>query len=552
MKKVTSIKFGVRLDELTDEQLTCLYEKNKLWNALVEIDRYNREQYNNLIDSHKEVAPLVDEEESLKACLAILYEDKKKTRSSTKGNKQDKEFDDKIKPLKIELAELYKKLKKIKLKARKELKKELDIISTEHFEYVKKAKQCTPLWHPNTADVGFIRYPASRSKAMKEGTLLRYKHFDRTGNFYLSFPKVTETNFEKITSGLCPQFHVTCAKTKYNRFKFAYDRIDKDYKYITGSIALHREVPEDYMIKEAKVSVKKISGKIKAYLVMTLINEEADEFWSGSNMACGINFGFRDEGDKGIRVATLVGQDQGEINILRLDRSFVDSMHYANDLQSKLEKSLNEMIPKFKSINFEQAPDEVKDFAERLIKAPKFAGTTFTKLLLTWKLSGWNKEDYWDFESFRSNYNRRNNESISLKTKNLNRRKDQYRKWVKDVCAKYAIIGIDNTDFKEIARVKDSSGAKETKLLNRSRSNRFLVAVSELRNIIETTSIREGCTLTKHKDFNATCSYCALKKSLSFEKGTWNAVCAKCDTHHDVDENASKNILSLAKAAFKE
>ncbi|MBT3516189.1 MAG: transposase, partial [Nitrospina sp.] len=108
-------------------------------------------------------------------------------------------------------------------------------------------------------------------------------------------------------------------------------------------------------------------------------------------------------------------------------------------------------------------------------------------------------------------------------------------------------IAIEKIDLSTFAEVKD----KDNELSDQARSNRFLVAPSELIGAIKNAGHREGIPVIEVNPANTskTCSECgAVNKELGAES---NWTCPSCNAEHDRDQNAAINIARRAEEKLK-
>ena len=146
--------------------------------------------------------------------------------------------------------------------------------------------------------------------------------------------------------------------------------------------------------------------------------------------------------------------------------------------------------------------------------------------------------DWWDRNA------KRYREMHHLRKKTLGWRKEEYRILAAKLVSYGLPIGIEAIDLSEFAEVKD----KDNELSDKARSQRFLVANSELLGEIKNAAQREGVQVPtiNPKNTSKTCSACGkVNKELKAEL-KW--ICPSCGVTHDRDENASVNI---ARAALK-
>ena len=155
----------------------ALDNRHTLWNKLVEIDRNFREKSSQIITPIQSDYQVLDQE--IKNLQDSVKAIKRKTRSTAK--EETRTIQDTIKELKVKRKEAYQEFKRLKHEAIEREKPLLDCLNNERKEQVKQLRSKSGLHGFNFDDVIHNIYDVARVKAMKQGTLLRFKRYSKNG-----------------------------------------------------------------------------------------------------------------------------------------------------------------------------------------------------------------------------------------------------------------------------------------------------------------------------------------------------------------------------------
>ena len=155
----------------------ALDNRHMLWNKLVEIDRNFREKSSQIITPIQSDYQVLDQK--IKNLQDSIKAIKRKTRSTAK--EETRNIQDTIKELKVKRKEAYQEFKRLKHEAIEREKPLLDCLNNERKEQVKQLRSKSGLHGFNFDDVIHNIYDVARVKAMKQGTLLRFKRYSKNG-----------------------------------------------------------------------------------------------------------------------------------------------------------------------------------------------------------------------------------------------------------------------------------------------------------------------------------------------------------------------------------
>lgn len=416
-----------------------------------------------------------------------------------------------------------------------------------------------------TADQIYANFRTARDKAFKENATKRFHPFDGTG--YLQFRcnrKGSNTDGVTVDEFLNADFD--------GYMRFAVQGTDNSKKkprirvkaVLTGGATkankvfhdfdwiYHRPLPPDCQIQNGKILRTRVGDKLKYDLVLTIKVPVSNVIPpSKLNGTIGIDIGFRRSGDT-VLVATVMTDDAAQPPLeVKAPLKIMSALEHVIDLQSELDdaatdlgKAITPLLlanplpddhPKFKLWqSVARRPAHVTLFYE---KAYKFAiwlnrePDTFPKEITDKVFTWWRS------------YSRKYREIHNRRKKQLTHRTHFYRQVAYDLVAQRKLIVLEKIDLSRFAETKD----KDTKLSNKARAQRFLGAVSELRDAIKNAADREGVPYIEVNPayISKTCSACGhLNKDLKAEK-EWG--CPKCGVVHDRDVNAASNLQQMGK-----
>jgi ribosomal protein L37AE/L43A len=309
-------------------------------------------------------------------------------------------------------------------------------------------------------------------------------------------------------------------------------------------------MPDDCRIKLAVVSRKKVGTSFRWAVTFTCTKEtDPVELDQSKALACGINFGWKQAKNGGLRVASIVGSD-GSIEHINLNADIPLELKHVDHLKSDLDTGINEMHTAIKGFAFDY-DDRPKDSTtwktlsesiKRIKKAPKIGSGKLASCVFCWRD---NFPDYEPaflkvFESWRKADKRKREEMDNLRDKVIKRRVDFYRNTAKAIVEKYGMIGLHEFDLRKAAIVKTD---EDNPLHQISRHNRTVAALSELRGWIIKQAAKTGSQIQEVKGpITVICNKCGNAVSKD-DKTDFIWRCDKCSEKWDQDVNAAQNVL---------
>jgi|GEM_PF-1702448 len=545
--------------------IDVLYLRNKLWNSLVELEKAHRERYRTLITgSDDELSKIQARLDQIEAERAELVKRKRQARAMVRSKKVDtSEHDDRIDMLMAERNDLRTKAKDIRLQVKEKVKPAIADLEKERYEAVKHLIHEAGLWWCNSETV-IAAYDLARVKAMKENAELRFRSFDgsgkfavrKTGGFALSDLVSGKLSFARLEALPDANFAHLSERGKRSRARHHLTMTILTYKdesgklcrhEVTWPIILHRPLPPEGMIKFIHVQRKRIGKDFQWTCSITM---EVDEIQKTpidhpSRAACGIDIGYRLVKD-GLRVA-VIADTSGKIDHLTLPQDWIEKMDHVESIQGHLDNSNDLAWGELKALlkSMHDYPESIAESIGRLLKAGDRTPVRGMRAL-HWRLRNEPETmpevlsilDTWEAETCR-----REREMHRLRRKLINRRKDLYRNFAYKVANRYVLIRIRGLSLKKLAAVNLEDGS-DNQMPQAVRNNRTRASLSELTLCLQQAAVKAGADFEKVFDVNSTttCSTCG-NQNLKMDREDIYFRCEKCDTLHDQDENAAKNLL---------
>jgi len=312
--------------------------------------------------------------------------------------------------------------------------------------------------------------------------------------------------------------------------------------FATFSVRLHRPFPEGAIIRWIAVHCRRHASNERWYVDFTISVPEvvrAADDPTAPKGAVGIDVGWRVIGDE-IRVARWSDDSNGE-GELRLPAALIRELRYADTLRALRDEKFNlaigfivgflaevpagVVVPEwFKRERFSQwrSCARLESFV-RYWRSHRFAGDEDLFIAL----EAWRYRDshLWHFE-------------VGQRRKALGQRRDLYRVFASKLAKTYALVVLPKFDRSKIAR-RPNLERPEKHQVEKARSNRHLVATSELEGAIKNACVVE---YVAPENVTLTCSQCQIIQQFDAAKELVHT----CPNGHvwDQDDNAATNILN--------
>ncbi len=326
---------------------------------------------------------------------------------------------------------------------------------------------------------------------------------------------------------------------------------------------MHREIPAGSVVTFVAVSLRKIGPREEWSTELTVRVPDSESCRAASGSAIAIDVGWRLIGDE-IRVASWVATDgaRGELRLSAID---VSAIRKADALQSTRKRNLNEALDRLCSwLRERDMPEWMRtrtrkreyDAEGKEIAKPIPTQAQAIAYISEWRAQGklaalvrtWasnrfdgDAEIFGALESWRYHDFHLWNWEASQRSGALRRRRDLYRRFAREMSDKYQTLVLEDFDLRVFARrAPKESQATENET---ARSNRQLVALSELRLCLSNRFSGERAAKAPSRDTTRRCHVCGLiEKFNAAEERTH-----RCKNGHvwDQDENAAENLLTI-------
>lgn len=577
-KNVKVCSYGARLlggDDATQKALYAMRGQNRLWNALVEIENRSRAAYqSNLQASDPELDGLTKQADAEQLLIDALFEARNKERSKERTKKGDKaqSYAELIKSAKAKLAAIRKQMKDCKVRAKEAAKPLLDAAEKERRAAVAEAGRKSGLWWAHSEMV-LAKFDVARIRAMKEGANLKFHRFTGEGSMGVRF-SVDGGSLDKIWAGKTtllllraptPQELGRASAVKADGGRRVIARVragDKDDEnnipFLEFLVTMHAgmELPEDMPLKTVTITRRVHVNKAEWGMTFTF-SKEADASAVLPDLpksAAGVDFGFRviaDGNQKCLRVGAVSLGDR--VQYINLNEDWMRRMDRADRLRGELADSANtfsaEILEMIADVGLDELADDdwFKVLAQKARRAKAAYPNLFMDLCQAHTRAGLplgqqveDKMQAWYQHALRLAL-----QAHHCKRKAVDHRKHVYRNAAAKLVASAGLIGLEDTDFRKIAKLEKADGS-DTELVQTARKYRTWAAPSELRLAIEQAAKREKRELVMVDPANTTrtCSHCGHVHAHAIEDLTF--VCGSCSKVWDQDENAAHNIRKMA------
>jgi len=578
-KVVTVRAFGARL--MGGEQAECLAAavlraQNHLWNKLVEIEHTARATYReSLLQSDAELSKLTKEAEGKELVIQTLIDARNAERAKTKTKKTEnaERFSAQIKAESAALKGLRGRMKELRARAKAAAKPLIEAAELRRREQVKQAAAQAELWWCHKESV-LTRFDVARRKAMKEGRELRFHRYDGNGALSVRFTG-EGADMRRVMAGYTSMLtfrdptpeelgRMTLVKGDGGRRQIIEVRAgekgeDKTIPVLRFLVTLHsgREFPSDAPLKTVTLSRAMHVHKAEWKIVFTFSRQATanEPMPALAPKAAGVDLGFRlvrtDAGVQALRVGTInVGE---QVRYVTLGHDWLRRMERADRLRGQLDDASNmfqqQVRPFLDGDAFAEVPEDawLRVLAGKVLRAK---GAYASLLIALCEAHGRDGEPLGPQVAELMRAYLREARSLAIEAhhcrrKAIDHRKHVYRNAAAVLAREAGLIGMVNTDFRQIARTMTQDG-QDNELAQTARKYRTWAAPSELRLAIKQTGAREKVEMVYVPAANntRTCSACGHVHEEKIEDLTF--VCQRCSKVWDQDINSSANCRKFA------
>jgi IS605 OrfB family transposase len=554
------------------EAIDELFRANKLWNNLVALHRENSEKWDDArrtesINYSNKLDELAAKDKEVSEAFDVLRQVRMDEGTKDESNPKLKVERSVINRLKNERSEIYAELKLLRKDADTKIDKK--VLNDAYREQCNSAVSVkSSAIYSSTADQVFANFRTARDKAFKDPkSTLQFHAFDGTGYFNFRCRKKDKS---VVTDGISVQDFLNKNFAEYMRC--AVQSVDETSKktrvrisaVLTGGatkaskvshdfdLIYHRPLPPDCQIQNGKILRTRVGDKFKYDLVLTIKVPDTEVIKpSALKGTIGIDIGFRSVGDT-VLVATIMHDDPSLPPLeVKAPPEMTSALLHVIELQSELDDAATDLGKAITPLLLAKPfPEDHPKFRmwQSIAKRPAFVTLSYEKaykfaVLLNYEPTMFSKDITEKVHTWWKSYSRKYREVHNRRRKQLLYRKHFYRQVAYDLVSHRKLITLEKIDLSRFAETKD----KDTKLSNKARAQRFLGAVSELRDAIKNAADREGVPYIEVNPAytSKNCSACdVINKALRSEK-KWT--CPSCGVVHDRDVNAASNLANMGK-----
>ena len=485
--------------------------------------------------------------------------EKKLLRSAARSKKIDTSLLDRtVKDLAEQIKALRLGLKPLRKASRGKNEEALESLEASRREAVKQARNSSGLWWGNYNAV-VATYDIARVRGMKEGRGLKFHRFDGSGRFTCQIQggmSVADLFGGKAIVAVDPVsgrafFHPSRGERrrlqrtilKFTIYTFRNEAGCRQRRTISFPMIMHRPIPDDATIKTVTVKRVRVGTEYRWAVTFTCVTEDREKIHHPGESICGIDVGWRTLGEIGVRVATIAGNG-GTMDEIVLPSSLIAKFDHVDNIKSRLDKHLNNIHLWLKTLIAEDLPKNLREEWGKIKKAPKISAARVAMLSLRWrdehgdynpyrwkKLEIWRKKDKY----FRL-------EMDNLRENAIAQRTDIYRNVASRIAHQYALIGVEDFDLRQIARLETIEGEDNT-LSQGARRLRQRVAISDFRNWLTIQTEKTGSEIFRVQGKTSLIHHRCGQEIKPMDKSSIRWRCQRCDEFVDQDENAAQNIL---------
>lgn len=308
-------------------------------------------------------------------------------------------------------------------------------------------------------------------------------------------------------------------------------------------MVLHRPLPEGARIKQATVQRRRKDCRRWTWSVVIALEmpEDLARHKSPSGRVA-VNLGWRQRGERGLRVAYAV-DDAGSERELLLPRETGERIDKASAIGGVRAENRNAMIPRLATwLADRELPEWAMIATARIVTWTSFA--RLHRLAHHWRVNRWDGDaaGYEILEAWRYRDEHLDRYMSGMRDGALLARREIYRRWAASLAGQYETLVIDTTDYRDMQRTPQPESERVEYAAVKERQRR--ASPSELRLTLVGAFSRTGRRVAKVPavGITATCHGCG-------HVDTWDHAamllhtCSACGSTWDQDANAARNLL---------
>jgi len=563
---------GKHPTENEDEAINQLAKANRFRNRLVELELQRREEYHAAFSGYGDLAEPSNQLETLNEQLTAAVAELKAWRQLNGTRSQHPTLTPQIVSLRAQARQLRTQIKSIKEAAKGDptVQAAIEKANQQHRDQTKAAYGAVRESNPEAEDArdrhglfwGTALLVQRAATQFQKGPPPRYKRFDGTGTIGVQLQNGMSVE-DLFTPGgsvwidPVPPEAWDPQTPRGQRRKLARTMLHmriggkpQAWVILKLPVTVHRPLPAGKLIKWVTVTRRKYGSQARWYVNVTTDIRSGGTLHDDVAAAgfVGVDLGFRlfkpaesSSGKRSLRVAVWAGDD-GETGELRLDARFMSYISKADGLRSIRDKRLDQIRAALLPLCDEAGtPEWWKDDTQHMAKwrSPR----KLYHLLHKWKDNRWDGDKTlfdllvkWVVQDRHLHVWEANN-----RRKVAARRLDMYRNLAASLRRKYAVIGIEDIDWRIWSKLAlpEEEETKSKKFRVQKKHAAVGLLAETLSNCGAQVVRLDPAYTTKR------CNACGKITEFDADRHLRHT-CEHCHAEWDQDYNAAKNLQDMA------
>ncbi|MGO9234214.1 MAG: zinc ribbon domain-containing protein [Methylocella sp.] len=554
MGDVSVYKYGLLApigwdDECEDE----LRKMTRLWNSLVEIERDCAAKYRAIRSGHAELAEAEATLASINAGIEAAVSETKKRRATARSKKIDtSDIETQVKKAREKRKIIAARVKELRAIAREAMRAQLAAVEDDRKERVKSARQNSGLYWGNYNAV-IASYDIARSKALKDGSELRFRRHDGSGRLVAQI--IGGLSLDELFSCQHSQLRIPGKDSRKTTIDMVVYSRDRTPVRVRWPMIMHRPLPDGGVVKEATITRRRTNSRWRnkewewSVSLLCRIPDTDQKDHERPGAVCAVDVGWRRIHD-GLRVAVIASRADDatapRFESIMLPARLLEIEDYTRDIQSQIDQCVNEAIARLRSMSLAAMPvgDDPDAPLARAARAARISPKPTQRMLATlahwWRREAatWQIEQLAALEKIVARNRRDWGEKSALVTKARRARLDLYRQAAAKLARAHRVIAIEAVDWRQAYMDRDE------KLSASAKRYRGLAAVGELLSAIKMAAAKYGSAIHEHEGRSTWICHVCGSAFAPGDPGALIQTCPHCGSTWDQDKNAALNILA--------
>jgi hypothetical protein len=310
-------------------------------------------------------------------------------------------------------------------------------------------------------------------------------------------------------------------------------------------VVVHRPIPEDARIKWVYLRRRRLACHDVWSVELFLSRDVWPERGQGEGV-CGIDVGWRTMEDGSLRVACLVDGDDRQEELRIASERIEHLWNRPDELRSQRDLAFNAAMTRLMTwMDGAGVPDAGVYLPDWLaVRRPHMhawrSQAQLAGLTLRWRENRFNNdgEMYEALEAWRRADRKLYEEEANLRRKAGAWRSDFYRNWALSVRKRFCQVAIEDCDWRKLLRRPEAEDGAEA-INETARRMARIAAVGLLREILME---KTAATKTPAEFTTQDCHVCGARVPDADYAGSVMVDCPACDSRHDQDFNAARNL----------